>query len=414
MLIFSDKENVFISKQLTGLQNFSKNYPSLFNMFVKKGFVVELLSNETDFYLFKYIETNWQGSMYKITINPTLDCNFNCWYCSVSTAGAKVKNSKMIDVTIDKIKLHIERVIARKKHKSIVLDWFGGEPMLYYKSVIRPLAIFLKEKCVEKQIDFSHFITTNASLITNDIIKEFKIFNVSYFQITLDGSENRHNKIRNDGTNNSYRTIINNIIEISNEIDKSEIIVRINYDKKTLHTIHELINDIDGVKKENVIFDFQRVWQVEETKGENEKLKEVMFLFEKKGYRVRYPSYMQGKYHRCMFDKKDHIVINYDGSLYKCSARDYSEKFKVGQISDLGELIFNSNYYKYFNKILLDECIDCKHLPLCAGPCIQHKFEYIRKDLNFDDICIIKHSELSINSFILDKAKKILNENNNN
>ena len=195
---------------------------------------------------------------------------------------------------------------------------------------------------------------------------------------------------------------------ISNNIEDSEIVIRINYDKKTLKKINELFIDLQGINKDKVILDFQRVWQVPKTNGENELLRNAINLFEKEAYKVIHPKWAPRKFYRCMFDKKEHTVINFDGSLYKCTARDYSDKYEVGKINNLGELVFNGNYYNYNSKAILDECLNCKHLPLCAGPCIQHKYEYLNGEIDFDSICILNHSEISIDTFIINKAKALL------
>ena len=91
------------------------------------------------------------------------------------------------------------------------------------------------------------------------------------------------------------------------------------------------------------------------------------------GYQVIVAGFKPRKFHTCMFDKINHVVLNYNGDIFKCTARDYSDNYKIGELTKSGVINYNSNYFKYYKKFLLDECTVCKQLPLCFGPCIQKK-----------------------------------------
>ena len=47
-------------------------------------------------------------------------------------------------------------------------------------------------------------------------------------------------------------------------------------------------------------------------------------------------------------DNMEQFVINYDMKVYKCTARDFTEKYCVGKITEEGKFVPNELYYKYY------------------------------------------------------------------
>ena len=92
-IILKKSEYLYLSPFLINLMRFKQEHPSLFNLFSRKNFIVDINLDEQNYISLNCLKTIFMDSTYKITINPTLDCNFNCWYCSVSTVGAKITGS---------------------------------------------------------------------------------------------------------------------------------------------------------------------------------------------------------------------------------------------------------------------------------------------------------------------------------
>ncbi len=137
------------------------------------------------------------------------------------------------------------------------------------------------------------------------MIECFSKYNINTFQITLDGSEERHNKIRREKGNKSFEIITNNINKIITRNVNSTVILRINYDKKTLLDIEDIVYKFKGLKNnKRFIFDFQRVWQVFIGSEENELLKKKILRFQSLGFNVRTPKYRPSRFYSCYADKK--------------------------------------------------------------------------------------------------------------
>lgn len=104
-------------------------------------------------------------------------------------------------------------------------------------------------------------------------------------------------------------------------------------------------------------------------------LREQIDYFQSNGIKVTYNKniYCLGK--RCYADTIRQSVVNYDGTLYKCTARNFADhKASVGYLNDEGIPVWNQNYYKHYLKPVFDnnKCRDCIFLPVCLGVCSQN------------------------------------------
>jgi uncharacterized protein len=390
------------------LPEFYDTSPKLFEKFIKWGFLIESDFNEIDFLKLRNNQEVYYNRYLRITINPTLNCNMNCWYCTVKASSVSRADQGMKEEIVDRILKYFDNKIAYGQIDGIFLDWFGGEPLLHFDKIINKIGSFVSKKTIANKIDFFHNITTNGYLINREIIRKMDEINLRNFQITLDGNEKRHNKIRKHGEQPSFKTIINNIIDICNLINNPSIILRINYDKKTLKDISDIIDYFPLEVRKHICVSFQKVFQIsKDQNNENEQLIKNMEIFRNAGFKVRYWAFRPQWYHTCYSDKYAHFVINYDGSIYKCTARDYSDNLKIGFIDENGVMNLNeSKLAKYFSVSTFENerCLKCKLLPLCFGPCIQKTYE---SNINNEPIeCLIEDSEITIETFIIQEAIK--------
>lgn len=106
----------------------------------------------------------------------------------------KIQNQ---DKTIKAICNHINLVYNNNSNlKDFKLSWFGGEPLLYYDTTVKPILEFAYNIFNNTNINFYSTFTTNGLLINGDRINDFKKYNVNFLQITLDGFEEEHNRVR--------------------------------------------------------------------------------------------------------------------------------------------------------------------------------------------------------------------------
>lgn len=154
------------------------------------GFIIEDSFNELDYLRSKYAEAV-NNKNYFLVILPTLNCNYSCWYCIQTHIP-----SKMSLETISAIKEHIKNMVEVEKIDSLHLDWFGGEPFLYFSQVIQPISEYAMEICHRNNTPFLNSATTNGFFLKREIHETLGKLCFKQFQITLDGNREFHDKVK--------------------------------------------------------------------------------------------------------------------------------------------------------------------------------------------------------------------------
>ncbi|GHT70497.1 radical SAM/SPASM domain-containing protein [Bacteroidia bacterium] len=402
------KDYAIIETLMENLDAFSEKFPDLYAAFRKSGFIVAPDFDELAYIKLQNKRKVYANNNYRITINPTLDCNLRCWYCSVTCAGADHYKERMSSETVESINNHIRYLVENRKAGSILLDWFGGEPMMYYDEVIRKISDFAKKIVEEHQIFFQQQMTTNATLFNEKRIREMADSKFNFFQIPIDGNERHHNLIkRYPDKSGSYRDVVNNVNMISEMIPNVFITLRVNYDKQTLKNIKDIVNDFSETAKKHISVDFQRVWQIKCTDKERELLKKNKEEFKAEGFNSSFWAYKPLMFHRCYADNYNYYVIHYNGKIFKCTARDYGNESVIGNLQNDGRIIWNEGLLsKHYEKAGFENerCESCKMLPLCMGPCIQKNYEVRVKNAAFR--CMYDNVEYSLSNYVIDLAKQ--------
>lgn len=82
------------------------------------GFLVERSEDEEELLRTRFYKTIKQNEEFILTINPTLDCNFDCWYCYEQ----KSHKAYMSGTTLDSVLLFLEKQSVR--FQSIHVSFF--------------------------------------------------------------------------------------------------------------------------------------------------------------------------------------------------------------------------------------------------------------------------------------------------
>lgn len=127
-----------------------------------------------------------------IVLNVNTGCNLSCTYCYKEDLTTPSKGDKL---SLEKARQGIELLLregARRERVNVV--FFGGEP-LTNMPLIRAVTEYAEQRCREegKSLDLS--LTTNATLLTDDIVDYFQAhrFGIS---ISMDGPQAIHDKRR--------------------------------------------------------------------------------------------------------------------------------------------------------------------------------------------------------------------------
>ena len=372
-------------------------HPDYFNALLQNGFIVDKEKDEYAEIREIIINTDQDESFFNIIINPTMNCNFKCWYCYEN----HIKSSKMSEDIINKVYKLIDNVTSKEKTKNLYLSWFGGEPLLYFDKVMIPILEYANHKTIEKNIGFESDITTNGYLINQKMIDNFIKYNITHNQITLDGHRDLHNTVRNvNEKRGSYDEIINNVkLLCKNNISTT---LRINFTNETLNTVLNVIEDISDISNDDrewLEISFHQVWQTKE-KGNlemSEKLKAIKKTFRDNNFFVS-GNTRDNIRNSCYADKTNEVVINYNGDAFKCTARDFTKNNREGVLQEDGTIDwFEKNSTRLMAKLNNKPCQTCPILPLCGSGCSQVAFEN-----NGEDYCVY--------DFDIEKKKEVVKE----
>ena len=386
--------------QLCNLDILKDKNPILYNQLIETESIVDENIDEVQEVKNRINNKILDDKTYHLHINPTLDCNFRCWYCYEKHQVG----SRMNYYVITAVKEHIKHIIPTKPNLEFFsLSFFGGEPLIYFKSIAQPIIEFLEKECNENNIGFKIHFTSNSFLLNGHILHFLKNKNVS-FQITLDGNRENHDKTRfNTNNTGSYDRIISNIKSLAK--DSHEVILRINYTASNIESIMEITDDFKDLNndfKPFISVNFQRVWQdkVNKEAQVDDKLRICIEKFLREGFRVTTHKVQNIVNSPCYADKKNHILVNYNGDVYNCTARDFTEKNRTGILKKDGTIVWDKlpiteRIKMKFNRAV---CHKCRIAPICGGGCLQREIERAEKEG-----CLYDYNEQAINEKILDR-----------
>lgn len=372
---------VALTPQLANIFNEGKAAPEkikaqhaeLYDHLLQKGIFVCDDADETEAYIRKREEYERSSGEYTITINPTLACNMSCWYCyeshkNMPAMSADVKQSVL---------LLIDKLLADNKLKKLNLSFFGGEPLLYFDKVVVDIINHAKMQCKAFDAKLSIHFTTNAYLLTDNVLKQLEGLDVS-FQITIDGGKQVHDSVRKTkGGEPTYARIVEHIHQTLSH--GFPVGVRFNYTAKSIPSFIDVVKDFSHLQQEQkqlVNFTFQRVWQDNEGDADQvgQQVEHIERAFEQAGLFVNNAKSYIVPY--CYADGVNTAVVNYNGDLFKCTARDFAPKSKEGTLAADGTLRWNERLRKRMSiRHGSDTCLQCRIYPICHGGCSQMKLE---------------------------------------
>lgn len=341
---------------------------NILDKFISNGFLIPKDCNELDM-IRSYNQEVINKKDYFLVILPTLNCNFNCWYCIQHHIP-----SVMSEQTKQLIMKHIKYMIEFEKIKSLHIEWFGGEPFMGYKNIILPLSNFAKDLCEKHNIPFYNTATTNGFFISEEKYGSMSDILMNGFQITLDGERERHNSVKQSGsTISAFDTTLKNISGYLKFNKEATLKLRINYthDNLTPQIVEQVETFFPKDMRKRVQINLKKVWQEKVDKNYYEKTLNIQKYFSNKDFNVNKLDIVTG-FVPCYANRKYYTAVNFNGNLLKCTASDdlYS-KNPLGHINPDGSLSWKdgveSGYmaHSFENK----KCLECKYLPICMGQC---------------------------------------------
>lgn len=178
----------------------------------KQGYLSSYKVEEIEHYYTKYCESILSRKVRKVTLQLTQSCNFRCKYCSYTQSNPLQRhhaNKEMSKETAEKA------IRFLRDHSvdcpDVCVGFYGGEPLLKME-LVKELTKYAEKILSGKNIIFT--ITTNGSLLTDDIV-EFFLLHDFHVVISLDGPKeiNDKNRVYANGTG-TFDSVIKNLEHI--------------------------------------------------------------------------------------------------------------------------------------------------------------------------------------------------------
>lgn len=333
------------------------------------GFLVED-GKDDDYYnvaKMRNLTRLYEGGSLSLTIAITRACNFNCNYCFEGNRSGKPMGQEVEDKLIRFIKSH--------RADKLGIVWYGGEPLLAFDRI---LSIDKRLKEIGKF--YSASMITNGYLLTEEKIAKLNELQISYLQITLDGTKETHDSrryLKNGG--GSYDVIVQNIDRLMASDFKGTLHIRVNVDTRNEDEFIEVYRYFSGKYPKDfgsritVYPGFVKGDEHPQSSCFYESEERAVFLAKMfRNYGITPMSIFPRRGSQgCTLTRRNAFVVGPDGELYKCWD-DVGVPEKV-----IGTLDVENNWNlpliadgmvaaSYLDS---QECKECFYFPICDGGC---------------------------------------------
>lgn len=322
-----------------------------------------------------------------LTIAVTRSCNFNCSYCYETDRPNIYMTEEVEDAIIEFVKNN-----SCLQYLHIV--WYGGEPLLNFKTIKR-----LTKRFLELNVNYTAQIVTNGYLMTSEISKQFNELNIKTVQVTLDGLEHIHNNRRplKDGSG-TYKTILTNIKYLLQNVPDVELFIRSNVDTDNINDYPDFYNDLmKELNYDTRVKPYEGFVNDVIESGCSPLAKNIMDPDARVDYIIKHynsngieHTFLPIRRHQtCIANNMYCFLIDPIGDLYKCWISMQNKNYRIGNVSTKSTFnsVMNSRYLYGSDYIFSSKCRECSVLPICEGGCpmVRYFNKYEKKK---DDICI--------------------------
>lgn len=321
-----------------------------------------------------------------IIIAPTLACNANCFYCFENGYRQGIMTPDTARAVVHFLKEHWDG-------GKIGITWFGGEPLM-----AADIIEIMVDELNREGIPFVSKITTNGSLLTREMIHRIqRKWKTDKIQITVDALGAEYNAIKNYiGIDDAFSLVIENIQACLEEGLSIHIRINFNPEKidsavKTMEYLNKLFGDFQNIKvyfapidaddcvMRNITDDF--------AERDEHPYIELIKYGRKHGLYRGFPDMEDDEYTQefdtdgllkklklysqpinCYATCQNVFSIDCNGKLYKCHRGLGRDEYASG---DVFTGIQKNDIYNFFcdTRVPMDECNECKILPICQGGC---------------------------------------------
>lgn len=347
----------------------SKLDDEIYDVLFENGIITE--NDEDDFLKYKSIihaQRECKEFMH-LTIAPTMDCCFKCYYCFEDHKTRSYITNEIVDNIISYIN-------QQQDVKRLKITWFGGEPLMASDKI----ELFYQQfKPFTERYQFldSNIITTGYH-IDNAVIQMFKNVGISSVQITLDGMKETHNKVKHLNGEDVFSKVWTNIKLLKEAAPEIEVVIRVNLTKRNAEEYQELlklfISDFYNLQKISISPAFvlnrnnSEICRHSNLFSHKER-SEFFLKLASEGINSPFLNYPEPFFNECAIRNKVAISFDPEGYAYKCWEVIGNKKYSIGHLDNSGHIIEINE--KILNRQLFGAesiedplCSKCKYLPI--------------------------------------------------
>jgi uncharacterized protein len=123
-----------------------------------------------------------------IELNLTFNCNLTCEYCFIHEKDPGERMS------LTTAKNAIDLLMERAAFPTVNITLIGGEPLLEF-DLIKQIVPYALEAAARRNLAVTWSVTTNGTLINEEILKYFACYNINML-LSMDGGEKTHDRYR--------------------------------------------------------------------------------------------------------------------------------------------------------------------------------------------------------------------------
>lgn len=340
------------------------------------GFIVRNERGETSWVADRFESKRNNDGHLGITIATTLGCNLACGYCF---QGQQKSHKKLTEAARSGLIKYVTRRISELK--SLNITWYGGEPLMNAAEIWTTSGT-LKTLCIDHSVPYNSHIITNGYLLTAAVASKLYEHGVTYAQVTLDGTQVSHDRMRpHISGRGSFGRVMGNIEDVVMN-SRLALGLRISLDAQNADDVKTLLfllaeKGLGG--RPNLSVYFAPVEAISEGCADYEALS-----LSKRSYAemeidlidcavrlglMRHTRFGQDR-SLCQAVRPGDLVIVPNGDLHKCWDTVSFERMKIANITeDDFEEKLRGNEWVDWRATANPICASCKILPICGGGC---------------------------------------------
>ena len=305
---------------------------------------------------------------------PNMNCNLACTYCY-----EEHHKSAMSGETAANLLSWFQHMIPR--FKVVLLSWFGGEPLLSYKSVIQ-IQQQVRDMANAAGTGFLSHMTTNGYALSPERAATLVSLGLHSYQITLDGVPETHNAMRpHRGGGGTFERIMANVCALVRTSSQVSVKLRVNYDERNLNDIPALLGLFPEDVRDQLDVVFERIFGQEYSNYEDAmqdrevgvKVESLYQHAKNHGFPVSMNALEADRLNYCYADRKNQFVFNYNGDVFKCTVDKFESKDRLGRLTNEGMVSWEGAGERrdqwHAIPVFEDKCHTCTYAPLCMGGC---------------------------------------------